>query len=317
VRTNAKAQHKHLARRKASTWSVPAPRLRDLPLEALQWLLFHLLGLLPITFVSNLGGFLAGAIVPRLYPRVGDLARANLSWLEPGWSEARVRETAARMIEGIGRLRAEYSILHRLIPSGRVRIENGEAARAVMAAGPVILVGMHTANWELIAPVMAGFGRPFAWIYEPQDSRMQTYLALKVRTAAGNVTMLSPSPAAARAALRTLKAGGTLALFCDEAVGGLSSAPFLGRPPHLDSNYAIAVRLARKSGATLLPFHVTRHPGCRFTLRFGAPIALAPTDEPGSRLLDDVVHLNAVVEPEIRAHLDQWYFVPWPFAGRS
>lgn len=288
----------------------------DMPMDGLQWLTFHVLSVLPISFVSAFGGHFARLVAPRLFPDAVHRAVTNLRWLEPTWSEAKVREVAARHFEGIGRLRAEFCILHRLVPGGRVSVENGELARKTMQDGPVILVGMHIANWEVLSPVMAEFAIPVFDVYEPQPSRMQTRLALKVRAKTGpeGSVAYARSGNAARAAVKWLKEGGALIMFCDEAVKEVSAAPFFGRPPHLNSNYAFAARLARMTGATLLPFHVLRHRGCRFTLRFSEPTRLAPMDRAADCLLDDVAMLNGIVEPTVRAHLDQWFWLDWGFA---
>lgn len=291
--------------------------LWNVPLDGLQWLLFHVFSVMPIAFVSSLGGRLARIIAPRFFPEAMVLAVTNLRWLEPTWSEARIREVAFRHFESIGRLRAEFPVLHRLMRSGRISVENGELARETMTAGPVILVGTHTGNWEVLGPVMTQFGIPGFDIFEPQPSSMQTRLALKVRAriAPEGSVAYARNANAPRLAIKWLKDGGTLVMFCDEAVNGISSAPFYGRPPHLDSNYAFAARLARMTDATLLPFHVLRHRGCRFTVRFGSPMRLEPMDRPGDHLLEDVVRLNGIVEPVVRANLEQWFWLSWGFAG--
>jgi KDO2-lipid IV(A) lauroyltransferase len=291
--------------------------LWDIPLDGLQWLLFHVFSVLPITFVSGFGRVFARHVAPRFFPDAMARTLANLRWLEPTWSDAQVRDVAVRHFESIGRLKAEFSVLHRLMRSGRVSIENGELARKTMEAEPVVLVGMHLGNWEILGPVLAEFGIPVFDIFEPQPSRMQTRLALKVRARTGPAgsVAFARNANAPRAAIKWLKNRGTLIIFCDEAVNGISAAPFFGRPPHIDSNYAFAARLARLSDATLLPFYVLRYPGCRFTLRFGSPLRLASTSKSDGRLLDEVALLNEAVEPVVKAHLDQWFWLNWGFAG--
>ena len=292
--------------------------LWDMPLDGLQWLLFHALGFLPITFVSKFGGMLvARFIVPFFVPDAMVRSIANLRWLKPTWSEARVRDTSRLHFESIGRLKAEFSVLHRLMRSGRVSVENAELTKKTMLEGPTILVGTHIGNWEILSPVLAEYGVPVFSIFEPQPSRMQTRLALKVRAKYGPAGSVAfPRGAnAPRAAVKWLKEGGTLIIFCDEPVNGISAAPFFGRSPHLNSNYAFAARLARLSDATLIPFDALRHPGCRFTLRFHLPMKLAPTDDSGSHLLKDVMQLNASIEPVVSEHLDQWFWLGWGFAG--
>ena len=291
--------------------------LWEMPLDCLQWLVFHVLGLLPITFVSNFGGRCSRIVVPLLHRDAIERTLTNLRWLEPSWDEARLRRACMYHFETIGRLRAEFTVLHRLMPNGRIAVENAELAKKTLAAGPVILIGTHIGNWETVTPVMKAFGVPGCAVFEPQPSYMQTKLALQVRfrcSAEGSVAF--PRGAnALRTAVRWLNDGKVFGLFCDEPVNGVSAAPFFGRRPHTRSNYAFAARLARMSGATLLPFHVIRHPGCRFTLRFGEPIVLAPAQGRSPSPIDDVVRLNAAIEPVIRDNIENWYWLDWGFAG--
>jgi KDO2-lipid IV(A) lauroyltransferase len=122
----------------------------DMPLDVLQWLLFHVFSILPIAFISDLGGLFARIIAPRFFPDAIDRSLANLRWLEPTWSDARVREVTARHFESIGRLRAEFCILHRLMRSGRISVENAELAkeRCCWVGNPRrYLYG----NWEILA----------------------------------------------------------------------------------------------------------------------------------------------------------------------
>src|SRR5262249_40123005 len=125
-----------------------------------------------------------------------------------------------------------------------------------------------------------------------------------------------PSPAAARKAIKWLKAGKLVMIFVDERLDNTPAGPFFGRRPHLNGNSAVAVRLARNSNSTLLPYYVVRD-GCRFSLRFCAPLILPPTDDPAAELLNDVIKLNSVIEPIVRDHLDQWWWLPWPIEGVS
>lgn len=291
--------------------------LWEVPVDGLQWLLFHLLGLLPITFVSNFGARCPRIVVPLLHRDAIERTLTNLRWLKPSWDDARLHRACMYHFETIGRLQAEFSILHRLMPSGRIAVENAELAKKTLAAGPVILIGTHIGNWETVSPVMKSFGVPLCAVFEPQPSYMQTRLALQVR-ARCSVEGGEAFPRGAnalRTAVRWLHDGKTFIVFCDEPVGGVSAAPFFGRRPHIRSNYVLAARLARMTGATLLPFHVIRHPGCRFTLRFGDPIVLAPAHGRSPSLIDDVVQLNAAIEPVIRDNIENWYWLDWGFAG--
>ncbi len=335
MRTSAKFKLKHLSTRKAMTWSLP-PRpawadfraggerrrkwmnfwLKENPSEVAQWLLFHIFSILPIEFVSNTGARLTRFIIPKFYPFAKTFTSGNLRWLQPTWSEANVQAAMWRNFENNGRLNSEFAILYRFMDAGRIRIENIELLKAALAKGPVVGVGLHLGNWEVAAPALASFGIPFFFFYEPQ-TRMRTHLAMKARfrTSHPDSEALPPGPAAVRGALKWLRQSKLVAIWCDEQVGGQVVAPFFGREPHLNSNYATAVRLARHSNAVLMPFYVVRDSSSKFTLRILPAIELAPSDDPGAHLLDDVIALNAVVEPIIKNHLDQWWWLTWPMNG--
>lgn len=335
MRTSAKFKLKHLSTRRAMTWAL-APRpswpdfraggerrsrwinfwLKENPPEVVQWLLFHIFSILPIEFVSNTGAKLTRFVIPKFYPFAKKFTSGNLRWLQPTWTEADVDAAMWRNFDNNGRVSSEFSVLHRLMRAGRIRVENIDLLKAALMKGPVVGVGLHLGNWEVAAPALESFGIPFFFFYEPQ-TRMRTHLAMKARFRSSHPESeaLPPGPAAVRGALKWLKQGKLVAIWCDEQVGGQVAAPFFGRDPHLNSNYATAVRLARHSQAVLMPFYVVRDWPCRFTLKILPAIELPPSDDPGLQLLDDVIALNAVVEPIVKKHLDQWWWLTWPING--
>ena len=67
---------------------------------------------------------------------------------------------------------------------------------------------------------------------------------------------------------------------------------------------------ARRTGATIVVAYCVRIRRSNFRLTLDGPFALPeiPANEPPDRLAD-VACLNALIEPIIRAHLDQWYFL--------
>ena len=335
MRTSGKHTSKHLSTRKAMTWTfAPRPQFADfraggtlrrrwlsywlweMPLEGLQWSLFHLFSFLPINFVSDTGGRIGTFVIPRFYPFARTITAGNLRWLQSGWSETAIQEAMWCNFANNGRVSTEFSVLHRLMRAGRIRIENIELLQAALAKGPVVGVGLHLGNWEIAAPALASHEIPFFFFYEPQ-SRMRTHLAMKARFRSSHPASeaLPPGPAAVRAALQWLKRGKLIAIWCDDQVGGVVAAPFFGRQPHLNSNYATAIRLARHADAVIMPFYVERESTYKFALKILPAITLPSTPDPGGRLLQDVIELNAVVEPIIKAHLDQWWWLTWPIEG--
>jgi KDO2-lipid IV(A) lauroyltransferase len=109
-----------------------------------------------------------------------------------------------------------------------------------------------------------------------------------------------------RAAYREVKEGGLLSIFVDEAREGKLMAPLFGRPPHGEGNLAIAAKLARRSGCSIVLAYVTRLPQQRFRVTISDVIEM-PKESKG--LLEDVAFLNSVIEPVILEHLEQWFWL--------
>jgi len=267
------------------------------------------LRLAPVETASGIGARLGRFSVPRYHAVMAKRARKNLRKLRPDLSEAEVDAMLARNWDNIGRLMTEFSTLDRLLPKGRIVFAPGaEEVLAVARSRPSILLALHLGNWEVLAPAVISRGIVPTDNFAPQGSRARNWIAHKVRTRIG-LKFLPPGMAAIRPALKILKEGGSISMFGDEAVGNRIMAPFFGRKPHLEGNLAIAVRLARHTGAVIVPGYALREGGCRFSIHGLTPVELPPEESPGARLVEDVMLLNGMIEPVIRAHLDQWFYL--------
>ncbi|SON55074.1 lipid A biosynthesis lauroyl acyltransferase [Hartmannibacter diazotrophicus] len=284
--------------------------VRDNFYNGLDYAVHYGLKLLPSETCSRIGAWLGRFMAPRFHKEAEARARANLKRLKPDWSEAEVEDTLMRNWDNQGRLMLEFSVIHRLMDEGRITIDRAsmEPIIAAAKAGPLVLVGLHIGNWEVLAPAILSLGISPYDIYMPQKSRARTHIAETVRAKFGLRT-LPPGAKGARPALRYLKAGETIIIFCDEGFDYEVMAPFFHREPHLGGNLSVAVRLARHSGARIAVFHAERTEGCRFVARGDHVIDLPATDNPGQRLMEDVIFLNGLIEPIILDHLDQWYFL--------
>jgi KDO2-lipid IV(A) lauroyltransferase len=175
------------------------------------------------------------------------------------------------------------------------------------AAGrPVLVMGVHLANWEVIAPTLTRLGHPPFFIYQPPRNRFQHRIAVGVRRRCG-ATLLKPDRTGSRDAWRALvEKRDLLLMFVDEFVKGRVNAPSFGRPLRLRGNLANVVRLARASDAVVIPAHVERHDRTRFRVVFAAPAALARTDDEAADLMENVRRLDALIGPIVLAHLEDW-----------
>src|SRR5207302_5934288 len=125
--------------------------------------------------------------------------------LAPGTPIADAERAVARLFDTVGRVMLEFSVLDRLWQEGRIELAGSEHLLAARAAGrPVIVMGLHLANWEVIGPSLIGLGiRGPKAFYQPPRSRFEHKIALAARARYG-VIVLRPGVAAARAARRLL-----------------------------------------------------------------------------------------------------------------
>ena len=284
--------------------------LRDPFFGAIDYALHYGLRLGPVALCSAVGcalGTLAGRYRFRRWDR---RARANVARLKPELAPDRIAAAMDRMWCQIGRVMTEFSVLDRLWSTGRVTAAGEQHIVAARAAGrPVLVMGLHLANWEVIAPTLTRLVQPLYFIYQPPRNRFQHRIAVKVRRRCG-ATLLPPSFASTRRAHAALvEERATLLMFVDELVGGRINAPAFGRPPRLRGNLANVARLARASAAVVIPAHVERRGACRFHVVFDAPVEAIGAGTGAAALQADVEALDAVIAPIVLAHLDQWFML--------
>lgn len=316
------------SKRKAWRFIAPsAPRLKDLfageaPRRAFirYWITdnlwnaahlatFYALRLLPMDAASRFGATLGRYAIPRYHKVAAKRARDTMSRLRPGSDDA----AQARMFDDYcaaqGRLMTEFSVLNRLSRHpDRITVRDMDIVLEAAKVGPLIMVGMHLGNWEIGPIIMRRANlQPYA-MYVPPAGRAKAWIADRVRRKVG-LRFLPPGMQGVRPALKLLKEGGVVSTFCDEAFGGKIRGPFFGRPPHLEGNLGLVVRMARMTGATICPWYNLRGEGFRFTLQFLPSIRLEQGPATDAQLAADAARLSAVIEPVIKAHFEQWFFV--------
>ncbi len=272
--------------------------------DAPKWLSYHGLKLLPSAWASALGAFHYG-IVCRFYPGRSRRMQENAARIRPDLDPAAVMRANWR---NKGRLMAEFSVCH---ASPAAEMSPSPCRAPACRPQPGTHHHSRHASRQLGAPASgaANARRAFATFYMPPESRFEHSTACRIRRNFG-AELLAPGVRGVRPALKHLaRKDGVVMIFGDEGFDNRIMAPFFGRLPHLAGNLAIAVRLARHSGASIVPVHVLRRDGARFECRWLPSLDLTPEDEAGASLATDVARLNAVIEPVVSAHIDQWFFL--------
>ena len=285
------------------------------------WNGMHLLGhyamkLLPMDMATAFGARLGVFAIPRFHKSAEKRARATIARLRPELSAAEQDALFQENCRTQGRLMVEFSHINQLAAHpDRIEVHDLDWVVDAAKRGPVIFVGMHLGNWEIGPLVLQRAGLVPYINYTPPPGRAKAWISERVRARNG-LNFLPPGLQGIRPAVSVLKKGGIVSAFCDEGVNGKIRGPFFGRKPHLEGNLAMTIRLARMTGATICPWYNLRTDGFRFVCRALPPITLPPEQKSGERLLDDVKLLNDAIEPVIRKHLEQWFFLDNALTGK-
>lgn len=282
-----------------------APGLLNHLLDAQELWSYRLFRHLPIDWSRRAFKPQVEAAIRKNRPWVRERARYNL---RRHWPNASDQETAAgadAFVSSIATQYSEYPTLGRIVESGRVEIVGAEnAVRARDETGAVALC-LHTGNWEVLLEALHALGVSVSTISLDGESRAQHTIISDVRKRMG-ANVLPAKLNAMRDAISLLRERKILAIFGDDSREGRLTAPLFGREPLPSSNLALIAKLARKSGIPICINHATRISDGRFRVNFGPQFFL-----PGDRrsVLDDIVYLNALIEPIILNHLTQWYML--------
>jgi KDO2-lipid IV(A) lauroyltransferase len=285
--------------------------LRDTAVGVLELLLYRLHRLAPIDFCSWFGGLIVHG-TRHLYPESEKRARTTWAVLRPQeTNQAAVDAAMTRLWKCVSRTMMEFAVLDRLWAAGRIIFEGEQhLARARAQGKPILLAALHLGNWEVIEAAGFAHGYIGSSIYEPPENRFEHRIALEVRARFG-AKSIPPGPAAARAVLRALKErDGPSLIFVDEFIRGRVQAPAFGRRHRSDGNIAYIVRLAAMCDAVVIPIYCVRLGGrAQFKVTALAPLEMAYSGDRKADVMTNVARLDAIIDPIIRAHLDQWYFL--------
>lgn len=268
------------------------------------------LRLLPIDVCSRVGA-LGAKTAPMRYPDSDRRARKLFKRLrpeaaDPAWLDAAMN----RLWLNIGRTMAEYSVLDKLWGAGRIAVEGVHHFDAAKASGkPRIIIGLHLGNWEVIGPALIQTGHPVNVVYLRPDSEFEHQIVRKVRFRYG-VRLVTPTPNSPREAIRILqKNDEAFGIYVDEFARDRVHGPAFGRPLRNMGNIAYVARLALMTGAMVLPIYAVRvGDRAQFKVTFLPPLDMADTGNRDADVMTNIARIDALIDPIVKAHLDQWYY---------
>jgi KDO2-lipid IV(A) lauroyltransferase len=191
----------------------------------------------------------------------------------------------------------------------RVRVEGAEHLAAALAKGRgVILFSAHFTTFEFFWPVLAPLCPRLCAMYKWQRNPVMNEAMNRGR---GRYFDTLFSKDNVRDMVRSLRNNSVVWYASDQSYGGKGSAllPFFNEPAM--TNTAVG-RIARMSGASVLPYFCRRVAGDRYAMSFGAPLDELPSDDE----VVDTERLTKVLEDYIRLCPEQYWWIHKRFKGR-
>ena len=274
--------------------------------------LLRLLALLPYAAIVRLGRLL-GAVVRRLAPGFVRTARRNIELCLPELSaEARERLLNAHFASlGIALLETPLAWWITPAPLAKlVRIEGAEHLRAALARKRgVIVLTAHFTSMEMAGRTLVSIA-PVGFLYRATKDEVLAYALERFRTGYGGYPIPKDD---IRAFISALRQGRCVWYAPDQSYRkkGAEMVPMFGIPAATNT---LTSRLARMSGAAVLPYFFERLPGTQgYRAVIHPPLENFPSDSPA----EDTARFNRMIEAQVRRVPEQYLWIHRRFKGLS
>ena len=252
-----------------------------------------------------------GRVFHRLAPKLRRTVRRNLEICFPELDAQAIETLAKRHFEALAMSIPECAAAwfgsDRDI-AGRFDVLGLEHLNAALARGKgVILYTGHFTTLEICGQPFKRITPLFAAMFSHRSSPLLEEIQRRGRMQLAHETVSSDS---VRSLLRSLRNNAVVWYAPDLMHRDGVLIPFFNEPAM--TNVATG-KLARMSGATVLPFAYRRLPrGAHYEIRFHAPLADFPSDDP----VADTRRLVPLLEQFIRAAPEQYQWLQKRFKGR-
>jgi KDO2-lipid IV(A) lauroyltransferase len=273
---------------------------------------FGLVRLLPVTWASALGGFVARSIGPWL--SVSRVGRRNLTAAFPEKEPAEIERILRGVWDNLGRTGAEYSQLDRIfdtdpegpVPGGRIDVVGLEHFMTLRHDGkPAIVFTGHCGNWELLPVGAARHGLPLVVFYRPPNNPFAADLVARIRKRSMG-RLLPRGLLGTIAAQQALERGEHLGMLIDQHHDLGLPIPFFGRPARTALTLA---KLARRFRCPVHAAFIERLPGARFRAVITPALEIAWTEDAQADAKTVMTMVNKILEDWVRAHPEQWLWL--------
>jgi KDO2-lipid IV(A) lauroyltransferase len=266
--------------------------------------------LFPIDAVSDFGAWLFRTLGPLTSRH--RTALINLRIVFPDATPEEIARLLRAQWEETGRWVAEFPTLDRIIADpSRVEVV-GAARLAEIADGhPAVFISGHFSSFEIMSAVIVHSGVTCQITYRAMNNPYVDERLRESRWRYG-VRLFAPKGlSGARALLRALGRGESVALMNDQKFNGGVAAPLFGVMAHTapgPSSFAL------RFGIPIQPMSVQRIHKARFRVVLHEPFLLEDTGDSEADIERGVRRINAFIEERVLDRPEEWFWVHkrWP-----
>jgi KDO2-lipid IV(A) lauroyltransferase len=274
--------------------------------------LLRLLALLPFPALLASGRAL-GAVLRHLPLRFVRTARRNIELCFPELDERGREQLLDEHFKSLGMALMEVPLAWWITPKQLekiVRIEGAEHLHAALARGNgVILLTAHFTSLELAGRTLLAIA-PVKFLYRPTKNEVLAYALERFRTGYGGRPIPKDD---IRAFISALRRNECVWYAPDQSYRkkGAEMVPLFGIPAATNT---LTSRLARTTGAAVLPYFLQRLPGSRgYLATIHPPLENFPSESPVS----DTARFNRMIEAQVRVAPEQYLWIHRRFKGLS
>jgi KDO2-lipid IV(A) lauroyltransferase len=274
--------------------------------------LLRVMALLPFRVMVAVGTAL-GAVLRRLPIGFVKTARRNLELCFPELSPRARAQLLDRHFASLGIAVLEIPLAWWLSPARLARlvhIEGAEHLRAALARGRgVILLTAHFTPMEMAGRALVSVA-PVSFLYRPTKNEVLAYALRRFRCRYGGQGIPKDD---IRAFITALKNNECVWYAPDQSYRkkGAEMVPLFGIPAATNT---LTSRLARMTGATVLPYFLQRLPGTQgYRAVIHPPLENFPSDSPAA----DTERFNRLIEAQVRVAPEQYLWIHRRFKGLS
>ncbi|HEY0766812.1 MAG TPA: LpxL/LpxP family Kdo(2)-lipid IV(A) lauroyl/palmitoleoyl acyltransferase [Steroidobacteraceae bacterium] len=274
--------------------------------------LLRVLALLPFPLMVRLGSVL-GAALRHLPISFVKTARRNIELCFPELSPQARERLLDQHFASLGIALLEIPMAWWISPARLARIvhiEGAEHLQAAIARGRgVILLTAHFTPMEMAARVLVSVA-PVGFLYRPTKNEVLAYALQRFRCAHGGHGIPKDN---IRAFITALKNNECVWYAPDQSYRnkGAEMVPLFGIPAATNT---LTSRLARVTGATVLPYFLQRLPGTQgYRALIHPPLENFPSDCPAA----DTERFNRMIEAQVRIAPEQYLWIHRRFKGLS